>query len=498
VKEQDRALARGPFPSRSLVRAISDGLQLSSQNATVRALALARVRASGARLVRIPVDWDSVLVHGTAVTFDATDPSSPAYSFWVTDAAVRDAVAQGLEPVLVVFDAPGFAQAGGRWPFAFSGTWAPEPQALGAFATAIARRYGGTFPDPGNPGGTLPHVRYFQAWNEPNLPRYLEPQWVAEGGRWLAFAPQQYRAMLNAFYVGVKAVRPDDVVIAAGLAPLGEAADGMGRTAPMRFMHSFLCLRPPPSLRSVACPDPPHFDVFAFHPLSAGQPDQPASSSLDVSIADIAKLTTTLRAAARAGRVSPAGPKPLWITELNWQSRPPSPEGVPARLQAHWIARALHRLWVAGAAVATWQFIADRRVPLPGQLGGAQEVDRPAGLYREGPGGRQKPFLRGFRFPFDPLRTARARVRIWALLPPGAGDRAVLERRGRRGWHAVARLRARGGMINAVVSLRGRAALRLRAAGQRSAESRLGAINALGGPVDCQPNGGRGFSRCTD
>jgi hypothetical protein len=345
-------------------------------------------------------------------------------------------------------------------------------------------------------------VRYFQAWNEPNLPRYLEPQWVAQAGRWLPFAPQQYRAMLNSFYAGVKAVRADDVVIAAGLAPLGEAADGMGRTAPMRFMHSFLCLRPPPSRRSVACPDPPRFDVFAFHPLSAGHPDRPAPSSLDVSIADIAKLTKTLRAGVRAGRVVPVGPKPLWITELNWQSRPPSPEGVPARLQAHWIGRALHRLWIAGAGVVTWQFIDDRKVPLPGQLGDAEEVQRPAGLYRQGPAGpatdRPKPFLRGFRFPFDPLRIARAQVRIWALLPPGAGDRATLERRGPRGWRAVARLRARGGMINTLVALRGRASLRLRAAGQPSAKWRVGATASLRHPVGCQPKGGPGFSRCID
>ena len=104
----------------------------------------------------------------------------------------------------MVSHAPAFAEAPHRWPYAYPGSWAPSPTALEEFAAALARRYDGCFPDPLTPGHALPRVRLFQAWNEPNLARYLEPQWVAEDGRWSAFSPLLYRQLLNGFYTGVE------------------------------------------------------------------------------------------------------------------------------------------------------------------------------------------------------------------------------------------------------------------------------------------------------
>ncbi len=386
--------------------------------------------------------------------------------------------------MLVISHAPAFAEAPGRWPYAFRGSWAPSPVALESFAAAVARRYDGSFPDPAIPGATLPRVRLLQAWNEPNLARYLEPQWVAQDGRWSTFSPLLYRQMLNAFYAGVKSVQPTDVVVAAGVAPDGDLA-GVGRMAPVQFLRGLLCvvpssgshLRPsrgPSRGLSRApgrgpCPDPPHFDVFAFHPLSVGDPDQPAASSLDVAISDAAKVTGLLRQAERLHTALPAGFKPVWVTELNWESGPGSARGVPADLQAHWISRALHRLWVAGVSLVQWQFLVD---PFPGvrastPTGGTIEYQRPAGLYSAGPGGDPasaipKPFVRGFAFPFDPLRVDATHARVWALLS-GPGVPATLQRRTRAGvWRTVMRLRAdRQGVLNKLVPITGHATLRL-------------------------------------
>ena len=206
-------------------------------------------------------------------------------------------------------------------------------------------------------------MRLFQAWNEPNLARYLEPQWVAEGGRWIAFSPLLYRQMLNAFYAGVKAVAPSDIVATAGVAPDGEP-DGVGRMAPLRFLRALLCLRSSSPAVGVPlvrepCPDPPHFDALAFHPLSVGDPDRAATSSLDVAIADASKVAGLLQRAERLGTVRPAGHKPVWVTELNWESSPEAAGGVPQRLQALWVSRALHRLWIAGVSLVAWQFLVD-------------------------------------------------------------------------------------------------------------------------------------------
>src|SRR5204863_10126064 len=131
-----------------------------------------------------------------------------------------------------------------------------------------------------------------------------------------------------------------------------------------------------------------------------------------------------LHEAQAAGHVVPARGQALWITELNWDSKPPNPNGVGAYKMARWVSEALYRLWRMGATLVDWQFLRD---PLPG-------VAHPAGLYRissELPRSieldRPKPALRSYRLPFVAERVAAGRVRVWALVAPAATS-AVLER----------------------------------------------------------------------
>ena len=481
VRAQDRTMLHGPFPQGGLVRGVSDGALLLSSDRGTRGLALGRIHDTGASAVRIPVDWREIVAPSPPAGFDPSDPADRAYEFARLDAAVQSAVSAGLAPILVVSHAPAFAEAPGRWPYAYPGSWAPSPEALRAFAGALARRYDGSFPDPHAPGQVLPAVRYLQAWNEPNLARYLEPQWVVQEGRWTAFSPLLYRQLLNAFYDGVKQVAPDDVVITAGVAPDGDPA-GVGRMAPVTFLTSMLCLTGAVHRSRAPCPDPPHFDVLAFHPLSVGDPDRPAGSSLDVSIADAVKVTGLLRSAEALGTVLPRGGKPVWATELNWESAPQSPGGVAPGLQARWLSRALHRLWAAGIGLVDWQFLVDPypavRVATP--TGEALEYQRPAGLYSAGPGGdlqlaRPKPFLAAFSFPFDPLRASRGRVRLWALLPPGQETALLQFAPGAHGrWHTLELVRAsRSGVLNVLVRLRRGGVLRLASGVLVSAAARV-------------------------
>jgi hypothetical protein len=436
-----------------------------NENASVRAQTMSRVRALGGSVARIPVDWRNVVQASPPVGFRARDPASPGYDFSQLDAAVESAMSAGLQPLLVVSHAPAFAEAPHRWPYAYPGSWAPSPVALEEFAAALASRYDGASPDPLHPGAALPRVRLFQAWNEPNLARYLEPQWVAVARRWSAFSPQLYRRLLNGFYAGVKSVQPSDTVAAAGIAPEGEPA-GVGSMAPVSFLEGLLCLGEAKS----SCAQKPHLDVLTFHPLSVFNPDVPAVSRLDVAISDIAKVTRLLARAERMHTVLPAGSRPVWVTELNWESSPPTPKGVPDALQAAWISRALHRLWVAGVSLVDWQFMVDPYggTPLALPDGSVRRYPRPAGLYAAAPGGnpaqaRPKPFLQGFTLPFDPLRVNRRAVRVWALLMHG-GQPAILQCQGRDGrWQTIARLRAdRLGVLNQLLALAGPARLRLR------------------------------------
>lgn len=272
--------------------------------------------------------------------------------------------------------------------------------------------------------------------------------------------PRLYRQLLNGFYAGVKSVEPRDTVVAAGIAPEGEPA-GVGAMAPVSFLEALLCLR---GATRVRCPEKPHFDVLAFHPLSVGNPDVPAASLLDVAIADMSKITGLLARAERLRTVLPAGRRPLWVTELNWKSSLPSPQGVPGSLQAAWVSRALHRLWVAGVSVVDWQFLIDPYggVFLASPEGSLSLYSRPAGLYASGPAGdmvlaRPKPFVRGFTLPFDSLRVNGGQMRVWHC--PCAPVRRFFCNATGEGRSLA---HDRHGVVNRLVSLSGHARLRMR------------------------------------
>jgi hypothetical protein len=451
-------LSSYPLPRHGLLRGISDGHTFILDNIpALSSAAMGVAAADGVRSVRIPVVWRSIEHSGPPA--DRTDPADPAYDFRFLDVAVRAARRAGLDPLLVPINAPDRGEAPGRWRYAPPGTWAPIPQALGAFATALARRYSGTFADPLLPGEVLPAVHRWQAWNEPNLPVFLQPQWVVAHGRWVAYAPLRYRAMLNAFTAGIRVAQPAAVVASAGTAPLGEQRDGEGRMAPVRFWRSLLCLPSKPGAGAPSCPDPAHFDAFAVHPISIRDPGRPARQRLDVAISDLGKVLTLLHEAQRARRVVPSRGQSLWITELNWDSKPPNPNGGDARQVAHWVSEGLYRLWRMGATLVDWQFLRD---PLPG-------VAHPAGLYRISARlprrielDRPKPALRSYRLPFVAERVSARRVRVWALLAPAVTS-AVVERRGATGWAPITTLRSRtGGFVLDTIALRRAGRLRVR------------------------------------
>ncbi len=101
----------------------------------------------------------------------------------------------------------------------FSILWTPrwagpqeERRADAAWSTcatspyAAAKRYSGSYvpiPD----AEPLPSVRYWLAWNEPNNPVFLSPQFRRVGSRYVVDSPRIYSQMCNAIYSGVKTVR---------------------------------------------------------------------------------------------------------------------------------------------------------------------------------------------------------------------------------------------------------------------------------------------------
>jgi hypothetical protein len=470
-----RVLAESPLPAIAPIRGISDGDALILDGSPALAAAtIARARMSGSRIVRVPMSWRAVERRGAPV--DAADPGDPAYDFALWDDLVRRVVGAGLEPLITVYEAPRRDEAAPRWPFAAPGTWAPDPAALGRFAAAVARRYSGRYPDPLDPRQPLPRVRLWQAWNEPNLGRFLQPQWVARDGRWHAYSPLRYRAMLNAFWDGVKGVDRQATVLTAGTAPIGEARDGEGRMSPVRFWQALLCLGSAPRLHVEHCPDPAHLDLLAHHPLSIRDPTAASPGPLDVAIADLDRIGRLLRSAQRHGLVRPRTGQRLAVTELNWDSLPPNPRGVPARLITRYVSTALFLLWRQRVGLVLWQIMRD---PLPAPAARLH----PAGLYRIDPRhplnpsyDRPKPALRAFRMPFAAWRRNRRTVQVWGLVRFPRHRRAAIERRQGGRWRTVDEATVdSSGMVAATLVVRGHAVLRLTDRDGTSAAWSLGA-----------------------
>lgn len=456
------ALLAGAVPAHGaagLDIGFSDGL-FASESGGERATWLDRTRDARAGIVRVFVSWRAISA-GEPLTAD--NPADPAYDFHAIDAAVRDATARNLEVLITMLQAPAWAEGANRDNAAPTGAWKPQPSAVGDFAEAVARRYSGNFPDPANPSAALPRVKYFQAWNEPNLDEYLAPQW--SGGK--PFAASHYRRMLNASYQSVHSVHKDNVMVTAGLAPYGDPPGGE-RSRPLRFWRDVFCLRSRSRLEGTKCPTPARFDVFGMHAINtSGPPRRSALNPDDASSADLDHLVATVRAAERARTVLPKGRHGIWVTEFWWESDPPDKaQGYPLRKQARYIAETMYLSWKAGAAKAIYLQIRDSKYSNETRFSrnstGAYAFD-----------GTPKPAVQAFRFPFVADEGKGKRVRVWGKAPSAGKVRIEMKRSGR--WQSVAKTRAGSSRIfEARLRLPGGGVLRAVAGGETSLPWTLG------------------------
>lgn len=397
-------------------------LQFEADELTSAGLQTWRADQAGASLIRQNIYWDRV---SPAEPADPSNPSDPAYEWAAIDATVRAADARDLEVFFTILSAPAWAEGEDRPPLELyrSGAWRPDPAAAAQFGAALARRYSGAYPDPEIDNSTLPRVRSFEVWNEPNRSNYLAPQW--EDGKHVG--PEIYRRLLNGFWRGIKSSQPQAEVITGGTAPYGagplrtSTTDRQrGESSPLGFYRSLLCIREGDRLRvSSSCPEPAeraHFDVLAHHPINtAGGPTESARDPDNVTSADLDQLLRLLRFAERRGLVKPAGPKGFWATEIWWETDPPDQRrGVSPERQAEWMVRALYEVWRAGGEAVSFLQVTDTP---------ADEADAPFATYQTGvytSEGDPKPAAEALAFPCLALRGPGGELMLWTV-PPSSG-----------------------------------------------------------------------------
>jgi hypothetical protein len=366
-------------------------------------LYMRRVSNAGASYVRLLIIWNSVAPAQRPPNFDPSDPADPAYHWGYIDELVTAAQAHGLEPLVTITFAPKWA--GGR---------SVSSAQLGDFARAAARRYSGSFQG-------LPRVRYWLAWNEPNLHRYLAPQYSHHR----LVSVSRYRKMVNAMAASVHGVHHDNVVVAGELAPL-DTPTGPGS---MKFTRAALCVSA--RLHST-CRTSWHFDVWSTHPYSSGGPTHKAFGRDGVALGNLPQLRRIVQAARRFDHISSHRHVQVWSTEFGWNSRPPCRTGVPMGLEERWVAESVYRVWSWHVGLYTWYQLVDFPHSNPFQSG---LYFRKHTFAQDKP----KPILNAFRFPFVAYKHG-SRVYFWGKTPDSRIHTVHVQRSTSHGWKAVSTL----------------------------------------------------------
>jgi hypothetical protein len=275
--------------------------------------------------IRVNLDWGGPSGVALRRPASATNPNDPAYDWSLYDRTVNYAAQDGVHVLFSIYGTPGWANGGKGLNVAPT-----RPTDLRNFALAAAKRYGGAWP--GADGRLLPPVKEWLAWNEPNNPIFLSPQYKRSGSRWIVQSAYDYAKICNAIYTGVHATLVGgERVACGGTAPRGNNNPNSDRpsVSPLAF------------LRAVKKAGLKTFDAWAHHPYYAGPTDQPTTKPVTAkgapatavtlgNFGDLIKLVTQLY-----------GNKRIWITEYGYQTNPPdSLFGVTYAKQAAYLKQA--------------------------------------------------------------------------------------------------------------------------------------------------------------
>lgn len=270
---------------------------------------------------------------------DPTDPGDPSYNWALYDRLARYAQTYGIQLLLSIVGTPAWANHGAgknHAPTNFND--------LESFAHAAALRYSGFYVPPASqqlptlesPTDPLPAVKMWTAWNEPNNPVFLAPQYKRVHKKWIVESAYNYARICNAIYAGVHAARESQTQpltgekVACGVTdPRGN--DNAGSTRASVDPLSFLTAAHKYGMKK--------FDAYAHNPYASAGTEAPSyvpkgKDKRRIQMGNIGILLALVK--------KYYGPKHLWITEYGYQTNPPDKTimGVSWAKQATYVRQA--------------------------------------------------------------------------------------------------------------------------------------------------------------
>lgn len=268
----------------------------------------ARYKELRVGVLRVNLYWGGTLGVAKSRPFQASDPRDAAYDWSLYDRTAFYAAANGMKVLFSITGTPKWANGGqtpNRPPADYS--------LLRDFAYAAAARYSGQYI--GEDGRTLPAVRLWAAWNEPNNPAFLRPQFVKQGSKYVMQSAISYAKICNAIYEGIHETLFKNERVACGVtAPRGNNNPKSAR--PAASPVAFVTAAKKAGMK--------RFDAYAHNPYYGVPIETPTTrppgtrSGATPTAITLANINVLIAAVSHL-----YGKRPFWITEYGYQTRPP-------------------------------------------------------------------------------------------------------------------------------------------------------------------------------
>jgi hypothetical protein len=275
--------------------------------------------------IRVTVYWGGQFGVARRKPAHPANPADPAYDWTMYDHVVENAARVGIHVLFSIYGTPPWANANQAL------NHAPTKGAdLQNFAHAAALHFDGAAK--AADGTTVPAVKDWLAWNEPNNPVFLAPQYRKSGSAWIVQSAVDYAKICNAVYAGVHGtLTAGERVACGGTAPRGnnDPKESRPSVSPLAF------------LRAVKKYGLKTFDAWDHHPYPAGQTDQPTTAPVNAKGAAATAVTLGNLSSLIQLVTKLYGNKRIWITEYGYQTNPPDTLlGVTYAKQAAYLTQA--------------------------------------------------------------------------------------------------------------------------------------------------------------